>query len=717
MKNTLIFCIFVFMASCVNKPAASEQELVETRIDSLIRLMTLEEKIGMIHASSSFTSGGVERLGIPELVMSDGPHGVRAEQGRDWNPPGTDKDLSTYLPTGICLAATWNKDLGYQFGSVLGSEAKARGKDIILGPGVNIIRSPLNGRNFEYMSEDPYLTSEMAVGYIKGVQDQGISACVKHYAANNQETDRDKVDVIVSERALREIYLPAFKASVEKAGVNSVMGAYNKVNGQYSTHHEYLINQVLKQEFGFGGIVISDWSAVKNTKEALLYGTDIEMGTDIPQLPNPDYDAFYLADSALAMIKREEVDEKVVDEKVRRILRVMFKTNMFGTRSPGRLNAGEHQQTALKVAEEGIVLLKNEDMLPIGPNQFKTILVVGNNAVYKQAMGGGSSQVTPLYEITALEGIKKYAGAETEVLFAEGYIPTQDLSYDKKLADEAVAAAGKADAVIFIGGWIHNFDQTVWGGTTFDMEGQDKTDLKLIYGQEELINKIAEANPRTTVVILGGSNVEMKNWMDHVPAILHAWYPGMEGGNALARIIFGETNPSGKLPMTFANSHLDYPSHAVGEFPGKDFRVNYTEGIYVGYRYFDKENHRPVYPFGYGLSYTDFGFSDLKLLKKSGEVVVECTVTNTGKIAGAEVAQLYVAPLDTKVDRPLKELKGFEKVFLKPGESAKIKLVLGEEAFSYFDDISHQWKTDAGNYEIQIGNSSRNILLKKSISL
>jgi beta-glucosidase len=717
MKNTLILSILIMMTSCGSKHISTDQVNFESKIDSLLQLMTLEEKIQMIHASSSFTSGGVERLGIPELVMSDGPHGVRMEHGRDWTPDTTNEDMATYLPTGICLASTWNKNLGYQYGSVLGSEAKARGKDVILGPGVNIIRSPLNGRNFEYMSEDPYLVSEMAVGYIKGVQDQGISACVKHYAANNQETDRTKVDVVVSERALREIYLPAFKASVEKAGVNAVMGSYNKVNGQYSTHHQYLINQVLKHEFGFEGIVISDWSAVKDTREALLYGTDIEMGTDILQLPNPDYDAFYLADSALAMIKRGEVDEKVVDEKVRRILGVMFKTNMFGTRSPGRLNAIEHQQTALKVAEEGIVLLKNENLLPIKPGQFKTILVVGNNAVYKQALGGGSSQIKALYEITALEGIKKYAGPATKVLFAEGYIPTSDLSFDRKLADEAVLAAGKADAVIFVGGWIHNYDQTVWDGTAFDMEGKDKTNLKLIYGQEELINRIAKANPTTAVVLMGGSNVEMKNWMDNVPAILQAWYPGMEGGNALAKIIFGESNPSGKLTVTFANTHREYPSHAVGEFPGKDLRVNYTEGIYVGYRYFDKQNLKPVFPFGYGLSYTSFGFSNLKLTKQSGEVVVECTLTNTGKMAGAEVAQLYMAPLNPKIDRPVKELKGFEKVFLKPGESASIKLVLENEAFGYFDEKSHQWKTDTGTYEIQMGNSSRNILLKKSISL
>lgn len=717
MKKILFICLVLFMAACQNKKQTSQNDLFEAKIDSLIQLMTLEEKINMIHASSSFTSGGVERLGIPELIMSDGPHGVRPELGRGWTLLDTDEDEATYLPTGICLAATWNKSLGYEYGAVLGNEAKARGKDVILGPGVNIIRSPLNGRNFEYLTEDPYLNSKMAVGYIKGVQDQSVSACVKHFVANNQETKRDSVDVIVSERALREIYLPVYKASVQEAGVHTVMGAYNKVNGQYATHHEYLINKVLKEEFGFDGIVISDWSAVKDTREALLYGTDIEMGTDLSQMPNIDYSAFYLANPALEMIQKGEVDEKVVDDKVRRILRVMYRNNKFGERTPGSFNTKEHQQTALKVAEEGIVLLQNDGMLPIKPNSMKKILVVGHNAVYKQSMGGGSSQVKALYEITALEGIKKYAGENTEVVFAEGYIPTEDMSYDKKLADKAVDAAAKADVVIFVGGWIHNYDMTKWGGTAFDMEGQDKSDLKLIYGQEDLIKRIASVNPNTTVVIMGGSNVEMKNWMGHVKAIVQAWYPGMEGGNALARILFGYVNPSGKLPMTFANSHLDYPSHAVGEFPGTNLVVNYTEGIYVGYRYFDKENLTPLFPFGHGLSYTSFEFSNLVVTNKGGQIRVECKITNTGSMAGAEVAQLYVAPQNPKIDRPVKELKGFEKVYLNPGQSSTVTLILEKEDFGYFDEASKKWKTDAGAYEIQIGNSSRNILLKNSIKL
>lgn len=370
--------------------------------------MTLEEKVGMIHGNSSFTSAGIERLGIPELVTSDGPHGVRVEHGRDWTVDTNVDDAATYLPTGNTLAATWNTDLGYQFGAVLGSEANYRGKDVILGPGVNIIRSPLCGRNFEYLSEDPYLISKMAVGYIKGVQDQGVSACVKHYAANNEEVDRNTVDVQMSERALREIYLPAFKAAVVDGGVNTVMGSYNKFRGQYATHNEYLVKKILKGEWGFKGVLMSDWGAVHNTMEAMQNGTDLEMGTDLGMLPNPNYNKFFMADTVLALVKSGKLSEQLIDEKVRRILWVMFKTNMIdGKRQPGSFNTKEHQKVALKVAEEGIVLLKNENgILPLQKNDLKSIAVIGENANRPNSMGGGSSQVKAKYEITLLQGLK-----------------------------------------------------------------------------------------------------------------------------------------------------------------------------------------------------------------------------------------------------------------------------------------------------------------------
>jgi len=722
-------------------PDGDENEIA-AKAEKLLQQMTLDEKISLIHASSSFTSGGVKRLGIPELVMSDGPHGVRHEHGRGWSALKDADDKSTYLPVGICLSSTWNKKLGYEFGEVLGSEANERGKNIILGPGVNIIRSPLNGRNFEYLSEDPFLASAMAVGYIKGVQEQGVSACVKHFAANNQETDRHKIDVKVSKRALNEIYFPAFKAAVKDGGTWSLMGSYNKVNGQHATHHQYLNNEILKGEWGFDGVVISDWASVNDTREALLYGTDIEMGTElIKSFNNPDYDDFYLAKHAKKMVESGKVDMSFIDDKVRRILKLMYRTTALGEHSTGERNTPEHQQLALKVAQEGIVLLKNDGLLPFDKKEIKTLAVIGNNASRVFAESGGSSQVKPLYEITPLEGIKNLLGNEVEVIYAEGYVTYYDESLfrgksgeaasqsrsntsevevartaNKKLGEEAIALAKKADAVIFVGGWIHGHEGMPWGEGTYDSEARDKLNIKLLFGQEELIREIVKANKNTAVVLMGGSNVEMNNWLPETRAYLHAWYAGMEGGTAIAQILFGEINPSGKLPMTFANSHLDYPSHAVGEFPGNK-TVNYTEDIYVGYRYFDKNNKGVVFPFGFGLSYTTFNFSDLRLTQKEKKVIVQCTVTNTGSRTGAEVAQVYVHQKQCSVDRPVKELKGFEKVSLNPGESTMVTIELDESAFKFYHPDKLEWVLEPGLFEISIGSASNNLPLKGTIEI
>ncbi|TVQ86092.1 MAG: glycosyl hydrolase [Bacteroidetes bacterium] len=715
-------------------------EVSEEKLDSLINLMTLDEKIGLIHASSSFTSGGVPRLGIPELVFSDGPHGVRHEHGRGWHALEDADDKATYLPVGICLASTWNKDLGYVYGEVLGNEAKERDKNVLLGPGINIIRSPLNGRNFEYLSEDPFLTGVMAVGYVKGLQEQGVAACPKHYAANNQETDRHNIDVIISKRALHEIYFPAFKAVVQDGGAWSIMGAYNKINGQYTTHHEYLNNVVLKGEWGFDGVVVSDWASVKDTREALLYGTDIEMGTELLRdFDNPVYEEFYLARPAKEMIESGEIDESYLDDKVRRILRLMYRTTAMTDHGPGKRNVEEHQQIALEVAREGIVLLKNDGLLPFDKKEIKTLAVIGHNATRHFAERGGSSQVRALYEITPLEGIQNLVGNDVEVLYAEGYEPYYDESLfaditgdaasqsrenrrevelartaNQELMQEAVELAKKADAVIFVGGWIHGHEGMPWGEGTYDAEARDKLNLKLIFGQEELIRQINSVNNHTAIVLMGGSNVEMNNWLPDTRAYLHAWYPGMEGGKAIAEILFGEVNPSGKLPMTFANSHEDYPSHSIGEFPG-DKTVKYTEDIYVGYRYFDTHNKEVVFPFGFGLSYTTFAFSDLKLTKKDNKVVVECTVTNTGDREGAEVIQVYVHHKDPSADRPIRELKGFEKIHLKPGASAIVHIELEESAFKFYHPDELKWVLESGSYEIQVGNSSRDIKLAGSV--
>jgi beta-glucosidase len=716
-------------------------EVSEVKLDSLIKLMTLDEKIALIHASSSFTSGGVPRLDIPELVFSDGPHGVRHEHGRGWFALEDADDKATYLPVGICLASTWNKDLGYEYGVVLGNEAKDRGKDVLLGPGINIIRSPLNGRNFEYLSEDPFLAGAMGVGYVKGLQEQGVAACPKHFAANNQETDRHNIDVIISKRALHEIYFPAFKAVVQDGGAWSIMGAYNKINGQHTTHHEYLNNEVLKGEWGFDGVVLSDWASVNDTREALLFGTDIEMGTELRRdLNNPVYDEFYLAQPAKEMIESGEVDQRYLDDKARRVLRLMYRTTALSDHVPGKRNVEEHQQIALEVAREGVVLLKNEGLLPFEKSDIKTLAVIGHNANRHFAGRGGSSQVRSLYEITPLEGIKNLVGDAVEVVYAEGYEPYYDESLfadrtgvaasqsrensrdvalartaNKQLMQEALELARRADAVIFVGGWIHGHDGLPWGEGTYDAEARDKLNLKLIFGQEDLIRQINSVNSRTAVVLMGGSNVEMNNWLPDTRAYLHAWYPGMEGGKAIAEILFGEVNPSGKLPMTFANAHTDYPSHSIGQFPG-DKTVKYTEDIYVGYRYFDTHTKEVIFPFGYGLSYTTFAFSDLKLTKHKQKVVVECTVTNSGKRAGAEVVQVYVHPKQSSVDRPIRELKGFEKVHLAPGASAAIQVALEESAFNYYHPDELRWVLESGDYEIQVGNSSRDIKLRGNVT-
>jgi len=685
---------------------------IAVKVDSLIKLMTLQEKVNMIHATSSFTSGGVPRLGIPELVTSDGPHGVRLEHGRGWSVKHNVLDSGTYLPTGICLASTWNPALGYAFGSVLGSEANFRGKDVILGPGINIIRSPLNGRNFEYESEDPYLISKMAVGYIKGVQDQGVSACVKHFAANNQETRRSSINVEMSERALREIYLPGFKAAVQVGGVNTLMGSYNKFRGEWATQNNYLINQILKKEWGFKGAVISDWGAVHSTVQALWNGTDIEMGTDLNMGRNPNYGKFFLGDTVVTLVKSGKIPEYLVNEKVRRILYVMFKTNMIdATRQKGEYNTQAHQETARKVAEEGIVLLKNDNnILPLSA-KVKSIAVIGYNADRKQSMGGGSSQVKAFYEVTPLQGLQNIAGNSVKVTYCKGYNIARDAGPDADLIKQAVQAAAKADVAIIVGGWTHGYNYDVWSDNQYDAEGYDKPDMNMPFGQNELIKAVLAANPNTVVVLMGGGPMDISQWVDGAKGILQAWYPGMEGGNALAKIIFGQVNPSGKLPMTFPKKLADAPAIKLGEFPGDSVNVNYVDGIYVGYRYYDTFKVDPQYPFGYGLSYTNFTYSNLNVTTANKTATVTFTIKNTGSVAGAEVAQLYVKQEQLNLPRPEKELKGFNKVFLQPGEEKTVTLNLNQDAFQYFNDVTNSWEMDPGVFDFLVGSSSRDIRL------
>ncbi len=730
-KSIILILTFISVAMVTTAQEITNPK-VEAKIKALLKQMTLEEKVGMIHANSSFTSAGVTRLGIPEMEMSDGPHGVRPEHGRDWVLDKDVDDAGTYLPTGINLAATWNPDLGYQYGAVLGKEARHRGKDIILGPGVNIIRSPLNGRNFEYLSEDPFLTSKMAIGYIKGVQNQGVSACVKHYAANNEEADRNTVDVRMSERALREIYLPAFKAAVQDGNVYSVMGSYNKFRGQFATHNEYLVNTILKGEWGFKGVLMSDWGSVHNLKQALYNGTDLEMGTDLKLMNNSVsqtdasgkelskelYDRFFMADSAINMVKEGKVPESIIDEKVTRILRLMFATNMIGDieRPNGAYNEPQHQQLALKVAQEGIVLLKNlNKTLPLN-NAVKSIAVIGENATRENSMGGGSSQVKAKYEITPLQGLKNFLGSHTNITYARGYKIDKRQKADDALIAEAVKAAKNAEVAIIYCGWTHGYDYSKWGDNAFDAEAVDKPDMKMPFEQDKLITAVLDANPNTIIVLIGGGAVDMNKWIAQAPAIIQGWYPGMEGGNALAKIIFGEVNPSGKLPVTFPVVLEDVPAHKLGEFHGTNGVVNYNDDIFVGYRYHETFDVKPQFAFGHGLSYTTFSYADAKVKAKKEKLSIKVTVKNTGKVAGAEVVQVYVKKPGT-VKLPDEELKAFEKVFLKAGESKELVFEIAKDDLRYYDEVQKAWVLGEGSVNVMIGNASDNITIKKEVKL
>jgi beta-glucosidase len=684
---------------------------VETRVEDLLSRLTLEEKISLIHADSKFTTAAIPRLGIPRRWLSDGPHGVREDIGPDtWQPAGHTDDFSTAMPAGICLAATWDPDLGYKEGEAIGQEARARGKDIMLGPGVNILRTPLCGRNFEYLGEDPFLTSRMAVGYIRGEQSQDISSCVKHFALNNQEFERGSINVEVDERTLREIYLPAFKAAVQEAGVWSVMGAYNQLRGQHCCENDYLLNKILKDEWGFKGLVMSDWGGAHDTRECALNGLDLEMGTET------NYDNFYFAQPYLDALTNGTLPAAGLDEKVRRNLRIMFATHVFDPgRKTGSLNTAAHENTARQVAEEGIVLLKNENhLLPLDPSKIKTIAVIGENATRLQAHGGESSEIKAFYEITPLAGILNRVDRQVNVTYAIGYDASagEPLSA-AELSERALAAARAADVVIYVGGLNHDLG--------FDCESGDRRDMKLPYGQDELIQKIVAANPKT-IVVLEGTMVEMDSWLDKVPALLQAWYPGMEGGNAMARVLFGDVNPSGKLPATFPKRLADSPAHALGAYPGINGTVTYAEGLLVGYRWFDTKNIKPQFPFGFGLSYTTFEYSNLKLIETSDDtngtiVTAQFEIKNTGPFDGAEVAQLYVHEKNPGLPRPEKELKGFKKVFLKAGEIRTVSIPLNRGAFAFYNPAGSGWVAEKDRFEILVGGSSRDIRLRDHFNL
>ncbi|ANQ49665.2 glycosyl hydrolase [Flammeovirga sp. MY04] len=721
--NLINACLlFVFCFSGHITLTAQESDAIEDEINQIIAQLTLEEKVAMCHAQSKFSSKGVPRLGIPELWMSDGPHGVRAEVNwDDWGYSMWTNDSITAFPALTALASTFSKGLSYEYGKAIGEEARYRNKDVLLGPGVNIYRTPLNGRNFEYMGEDPYLASELVVPYIKGVQENGVAACVKHFVVNNQELWRDHINVEVSDRALNEIYFPAFKAAVEEGNVWSVMSAYNQLRGQYCSHNEFLVNEVLKKKWNFDGVLITDWGAAHDSKQAALYGLDIEMGTGTNGLTYSEvnhYENYYMAGPMKELVRKGEVPEEVVDEKVRRILRLMYRTTLDKTRPFGSVNSKEHQMVARRVAAEGIVLLKNEGkLLPLDINKKQKIAVIGENATRMMTKGGGSSELKPKYEISPLEGLKNRL-PDHEITYAMGYSSGR-AQYGKvlppafdqeELKKEALETVKDADVVIFYGGLNKNHEQ--------DCEGGDRLSYKLPFGQEDLINDLAKVNKNIVVVLISGNAVEMQ-WEKNARAVLQGWYLGSEGGNALADVIVGDVNPSGKLPFTFPMKLEDNSAHHFGEmsYPGDSINQEYKDDILVGYRWHDTKKIKPKYAFGYGLSYTDFLIMNVTLNKKTFNrqetIIASCDVKNIGELEGKEVVQFYVEKVKSKVMRAKKELKAFGKVELKKGETQEVKGEVDVLSLRYYDEEMKDWVLEPGDYLLHVGNSSDNI--RKSI--
>lgn len=727
--------------------------------------MTLEEKLGMIHGNELFRTKGVERLHIPPFSFSDGPMGVRQEHhATKWIPVGSSQDYTSYLPCNTALAATWNRRLAYESGKVLGREARGRGKDMILAPGINIHRTPLCGRNFEYMGEDPCLVSEMVVPMIEGIEENDVASCVKHFAVNNQEVRRLSENSVVDDRALREIYFPGFRAAVTRGKAKGIMGSYNKLWGTHCSQSKKLLQDILRGEWGFEGLVVSDWGAVHDTAEAVDSGLDVEMSV------TDNFDEYYLANPLAEEIRTGRISEKLIDEKVMHILKVMDDLHMFdGERKNGCYGLPEDRQRLLAAARESIVLLKNsKNLLPIARRNGLKLLVVGDNANKFHAPGGGSSEIKALYEMTPLMGIGMIAGGNVEVTYCKGYdsfttgniwdaehaeakaareaqkkqssasanettevsengqaislnenpededtaqvLTEEQLAMNAAYAEEAVAAAAEADVVIFVGGLNHEFDT----------EGQDRTDMSLPYHQTELITRLQQANRNVVVVMMSGSPVDLTGILDTTHTLVQYWYSGMEGGRALAEVLFGDVCPSGRLPETFPLKAEDCSAHSIGEYPGKE-DVHYTEGVYVGYRHYETRKIPVAYPFGYGLSYTDFKYNHFQVDDRSTEehasFSVNMEVTNIGEMDGAETVQLYVRPINSSIDRPLRELRQFEKEFIKIGQTHRISFHLNEQAFSFFDTEAASFRAPAGEYMIEICKDAHTVIMDQKVTL
>ena len=725
--TTVLIAAFLFLPATRTRAQGIEQQ-----VENYLSRMTLDEKIAVIHAQSKFSARGVPRLGLPDFWTDDGPHGVRPDVLWDeWEQAGQTNDSCVAFPALTCLAATWNPSLSHLYGKSLGEEALYRGKDMILGPGVNIYRTPLNGRNFEYMGEDPFLTSTMVVPYIQGMQENGVSACVKHFALNNDEEHRFQVNVKVSDRALHEIYLPAFKAAVEKGHVWALMGAYNLYKNEHNCHNEYLLNKILKGDWKFDGVVVSDWGGTHDTDQAVKNGLDMEFGTwtnGLSEGVSNAYDNYYLANAFKKGILSGKYTEKELNDKVRRVLRLYFRTTM-APRGHGFLCSEAHYEAARRIAEDGIVLLQNKgNVLPltlnaqsVHRNRLPRVLVVGENAIKMMTVGGGSSSLKVQREISPLKGLQDRLQGIADVEYERGYVGDTSGNYNgvttgqdlkdsrskQQLIDDAVKKAKDADYVIVFGG-LNKSDYQ-------DCEGHDRRQYGLPYAQDTLVEALAKVNKKLVFVNISGNAVAMP-WKDKVPAIVQGWYIGSEAGRALAAVLCGDANPSGKLPFTWPASLKDVGAHALNAYPGtwreghKIIDEEYKEGIYVGYRWADAHKTHPLFAFGHGLSYTSFKLANLRLSRSSmalgDSLKLTVSVTNTGKRAGAEVVQLYIHDAKASVDRPYKELKGFGKVFLQPGETKDVDITIGKDALSFYDEAAHAWKAEPGVFEALVGTAS-----------
>lgn len=705
---------------------------LEERVEDAISRMTLEEKVAMTHAQSKFSSAGVPRLGIPELWHTDGPHGIRPEVLWDeWDQAGWTNDSCTAFPALVNLAATWDRELSRLYGDCIGQEARYRGKDILLGPGINMGRTPLNGRTFEYMGEDPYLAGELVVPYVQGVQANGVAACVKHFAVNNQETRRTATNSVVDDRTLYEIYLPAFRKAVVEGGAWAIMGSYNLYNGQFNCHNKKLLCDILKGEWGFDGVVVSDWGGCRDDDEAVTGGLDIEMGTwtnGLRGAASDSYSNYHLARPFLERLRDGRATEEQLNDKVRRILRTVFRTAMSPEPHYGSFTSPEHFAAARRIAAEGVVLLKNDGTLPLKLPEGGKLLVVGENAYKMMVVGGGSSNLKTKYEVIPLDALHEVYDGKVQVEWQRGYVGDvttdynkvvtgQDLSESRSAAQllaDAVSAAREADVVLYIGGLNKSAGQ--------DNEGTDRADIVLPYGQDALIEALAEVSAKLVVVNISGSPVAMP-WAGRVNAIVQGWYGGSESGHALVDVLTGAVNPSGKLPFTMPLALSDGPLKTERQYPGVKeegkqwWQEYYDEGVFIGYRWYDTHQIPVQFPFGHGLSYTRFEYSDASVKKHADGWKVQLTLTNAGSVAGAEVVQLYVADPQACVERPAKELKGFEKVYLQPSESRKVSFVIGREDLSFFDAALHAWVAEPGEFKALVGSSSADIRARLEFKL